>query len=150
MRGTHGVQGGGRGANALCPVFPTCISPRLTLHLIPVLPQHPTLLWPVKHSSNSLPPCCPTCKQGWCPLHSATSAGHEPVARLLISLSADVNAATAQQRTALHYAASKGQRELVELLLQHGALVRLDGPFGCALHAWAAASPSHPHLHCWL
>ncbi len=62
-------------------------------------------------------------KQGWRPLHSASSAGHEPVARLLISLGADVNAATAQQRTALHYAASKGQRELVELLLQHGAQV---------------------------
>lgn len=62
--------------------------------------------------------------QGWRPLHSATSAGHEPIARLLISLGADVNAATAQQRTALHYAASKGQRELVELLLQHGAQVR--------------------------
>lgn len=61
--------------------------------------------------------------QGWRPLHSASSAGHEPVARLLISLGADVNAATAQQRTACHYAASKGQRELVELLLQHGAQV---------------------------
>ena len=71
---------------------------------------------------------CSVCHaQGWRPLHSATSAGHEPVARLLISLGADVNAANAQQRTPLHYAASKGQRELVELLLQHGAQVRSPG-----------------------
>ena len=72
--------------------------------------------------ATATPPLPP--KQGWRPLHSATSAGHEPIARLLISLGAGVNAATAQQRTALHYAASKGQRELVELLLQHGAEVR--------------------------
>lgn len=44
-----------------------------------------------------------------------------------------MNASTAQQRTALHYAASKGQRELVELLLQHGAQVR--GWAACSLYA---------------
>ena len=61
------------------------------------------------------------------------------MARLLISLGADVNAATAQQRTALHYAASKGQRELVELLLQHGAQVRHSAKsMGCLLHELAA------------
>lgn len=83
--------------------------------------------------------CSPV--QGWRPLHSATSAGHEPIARLLISLGADVNAATAQQRTALHYAASKGQRELVELLLQHGAQVGLETEGGRRVWGPAAAHP---------
>ena len=59
--------------------------------------------------------------QGWTPLHTATSAGLEQIATLLVSLGADVNAATAQKRTPLHYAASKGQAALAALLLQGGA-----------------------------
>ena len=45
--------------------------------------------------------------QGWAPLHSAVSAGHEAVAALLLQQGADVHATTAGKRTALHYAASK-------------------------------------------
>ena len=72
---------------------------------------------PDAHPNLPLPPSL----QGWRPLHTATSAGHEPVVRLLISLGADVGTTTAQARTPLHYAASKGHRELVDVLLAHGA-----------------------------
>lgn len=61
--------------------------------------------------------------QGWSPLMSAVSAGHEPVVRMLLSLGANVNQATAQGRTSIHYAASKGRTEILRLLLQAGAKV---------------------------
>ena len=82
----------------------------------------------VGHRRHShLPPLRPTAcphlarLQGWTPLHTATSAGLEQIATLLISLGADVNASTAQKRTPLHYAASKGQAALAALLVQGGA-----------------------------
>lgn len=82
---------------------------------------------------------CFLAHQGWTPLHSAVSAGHEPVARLLLSLGADPNAATEQQRTSLHYAASKGQAALVQLLLQAGAAPGAKDSLGAtALHRAAA------------
>jgi len=42
--------------------------------------------------------------QGWTPLHSAVSAGHEGIVDLLITNGADVNAANSGGRTSLHYA----------------------------------------------
>ncbi|KAL6761148.1 ankyrin repeat-containing domain protein, partial [Haematococcus lacustris] len=44
--------------------------------------------------------------EGWTPLHSAVSAGHEPVVKELLKLGADVNSLTAGRRTPLHYAVS--------------------------------------------
>ena len=44
--------------------------------------------------------------QGWTPLHSAVSAGHNDVVQDLISLGADVNAANSSGQTPLHYAVS--------------------------------------------
>jgi Ankyrin repeats (3 copies) len=42
--------------------------------------------------------------QGWTPLHSAVSAGHDLVVERLIGVEADVNAATSGGQTPLHYA----------------------------------------------
>ena len=77
--------------------------------------------------------------QGWTPLHSAASAGHESVAALLVSLGAAASATTAQQRTPLHYAASKGQAGIVALLLGAGAPADARDATGTtALHRAAA------------
>jgi 26S proteasome non-ATPase regulatory subunit 10 len=59
--------------------------------------------------------------EGWTPLHSAISAGHEAAAALLLSLGAPADARTAQRRTPLHYAASRGRAPLVAALLAAGA-----------------------------
>ena len=45
--------------------------------------------------------------QGWTPLHSAVSAGHEDIAQELLAAGADVNAETGGKRTPLHYAVSR-------------------------------------------
>jgi Ankyrin repeats (3 copies) len=44
--------------------------------------------------------------QGWTPLHTAVSAGHDLVVERLIGVDADVNAVTSGGQTPLHYAAS--------------------------------------------
>ncbi|PSC71423.1 26S proteasome non-ATPase regulatory subunit 10 [Micractinium conductrix] len=78
-------------------------------------------------------------EEGWTPLHSAASAGHESVAALLVSLGAAASATTAQQRTPLHYAASKGQAGIVALLLGAGAPADARDATGTtALHRAAA------------
>jgi ankyrin repeat protein len=46
----------------------------------------------------------PSWLQGWGPLHSAASAGHEAVVEYLLKLGAEVDAVTSGQRTPLHYA----------------------------------------------
>jgi ankyrin repeat protein len=46
----------------------------------------------------------PSLMQGWTPLHSASSAGHERVVAALLSLAADPDLATSNGTTALHYA----------------------------------------------
>lgn len=43
-------------------------------------------------------------EQGWAPLHSAVSAGHEEIAQELLAAGADANAETSGKRTPLHYA----------------------------------------------
>lgn len=42
--------------------------------------------------------------QGWAPLHSAVSAGHDDIVSRLLSLEADVKLRTSGGQTALHYA----------------------------------------------
>ena len=59
----------------------------------------PLLVCHEKNSGN--------CKQGWAPLHSAVSAGHEEIAEELLGAGADVNAETSGKRTPLHYAVSQ-------------------------------------------
>lgn len=60
-------------------------------------------------------------EEGWTPLISAVSAGHEQVLQLLLSLGANANAKTSTGLTALHYAASKGRAPIAQRLLQAGA-----------------------------
>lgn len=54
----------------------------------------------------------------WTALTSAVSAGREDVVRCLLSLGAEVDAPTTSGRTPLHYACSKGQTVIAELLLK--------------------------------
>ena len=51
---------------------------------------------------------CPA--QGWAPLHSAVSAGHDDVVQRLLSAGADVGIRTSGGQTPLHYAV-RAQRD---------------------------------------
>ena len=80
---------------------------------------------------------------GWTPLMSAVSCGHEEICKLLLSLGADPSAVNKQGRTALHYAASKGRVGIIKLLLQSGAVATSKDCLGALpLHRAAAAGHS--------
>eukprot|EP00891_Asterochloris_glomerata_P008443 jgi/Astpho2/8443/Aster-x1518 len=68
--------------------------------------------------------------QGWTPLQSAVSAGHDQVAQRLLELHADPNTANSGGRTALHYTASKGRVAIISLLLKAGAKVNAQDSTG--------------------
>lgn len=95
------------------------------------------------------------CLQGWTPLHSAVSAGHELVVERLIGIDADVNAVTSGGQTPLHYAVSgcttwmahsgqisfdycdtlaelqlESEKRLRQVLRQHGTLSRPEHASG--------------------
>lgn len=55
------------------------------------------------------------------PLISATLAGQRAVAEALLAAGATVNSKDSQGKTALQYAGERGNKDLVELLQQHGA-----------------------------
>ena len=56
----------------------------------------------------------------WPPLHSAVNSSKQ-VVELLIANGANINAKDASGRTALHYAAREGHKEIVDLRRKHGA-----------------------------
>jgi cytohesin len=65
-------------------------------------------------------------RKGWplpgaTPLHDAVQTGHKHIAAMLIAKGADINAKDNMQQTALLLAERKGHKEVVELLLKHGA-----------------------------
>ena len=62
--------------------------------------------------------------QGWTPLHSAVSAGHDLVVERLIGVDADVNAVTSGGQTLLHYAASHPVQGLLRLQLDIRCLLQ--------------------------
>lgn len=62
--------------------------------------------------------------RGWMtgtPLHSAASANHAGIARILVAAGADPNARQSGGWTPLHSAAQNGNAQIVALLLEHGA-----------------------------
>ncbi|GLD93629.1 hypothetical protein PINS_up002221 [Pythium insidiosum] len=60
---------------------------------------------------------------GWTPLMCAAANGHVDVVTKLLSIGADVNAASKEGRTALHWAATRGMQRSVEVLLDSGAAI---------------------------
>ena len=81
--------------------------------------------------------------EGWSPLMSVVSCGHEDIVRLLLSLGADATSANKQGRTSLHYAASKGRVSIVKLLLAAGASPTVKDSLGALpLHRAAGAGRS--------
>lgn len=82
--------GGGRGLRAMC--LHVCLS-ATHIHQSNILKT--TLHFQLNKQTN---------KQGWTPLHSAASAGHEKAVAALLRLGAAVDAANSGGQTALHYA----------------------------------------------
>ncbi|GIL69535.1 hypothetical protein Vretimale_13554 [Volvox reticuliferus] len=78
--------------------------------------------------------------EGWTPLQSAASCGHEAVVDLLLQLGARVAETNSGGRTALHYAASKGKTGVVRQLLVAGAPANAaDATGSTPLHRAASA-----------
>lgn len=61
---------------------------------------------------------------------SACSAGHDNIARILITEGSDVNILNDQNRSSLHYACSKGLSNIVKLLIEYGANVHIADEHG--------------------
>eukprot|EP00041_Stephanoeca_diplocostata_P002313 m.25401 g.25401 ORF g.25401 m.25401 type:complete len:160 (+) comp13182_c1_seq2:103-582(+) len=55
---------------------------------------------------------------GYTPLHAAAIYGHTPIAELLLSNNANINAKDEGKATCLHYAAEVGQTAIVTLLVE--------------------------------
>jgi ankyrin repeat protein len=75
-------------------------------------------------------------KAGFTPLINATIAESLPIMKHLIDLGADVNARNADGASAIHFAASDGSLERLELLTKHGADLSCMSKAGTPLH-WA-------------
>lgn len=59
-------------------------------------------------------------EDGWTPLLSAASGGHEGAVQLLLGAGADACAVNSTKRSALHYAASKGHVRVAQILIEAG------------------------------
>jgi uncharacterized protein len=78
-----------------------------------------------------------TDERGWTALHWAARTGRLGTARRLLEAGAPINARDGHGRTALWAAAYEGHhREMVELLLEHGADATVRDMFGCGLLAY--------------
>jgi len=60
------------------------------------------------------------CMGGWRPIHEAARAGDIPMAKLLISKGADLDATTGDGDTALDCAVSSGEVRMIAFLLRRG------------------------------
>lgn len=56
-------------------------------------------------------------------LHSALGKGYLDILKLIINSGADINARSEKGETALHIATKRGDNNIVEYLLKHGAVV---------------------------
>lgn len=86
---------------------------------------------------------------GWTPLHYAASKGHTDTVRYLLSQQALVNAPAPDGTSPLMMAALAGGRELVDLLLQAGADVRMRNAQQLNAADWAI-SAGHEGLAAYL
>lgn len=70
-------------------------------------------------------------ESGWTPLLSAVSSEHTEVVKMLLETGrVDVKKKNETGRQAIHYAASKGNLEILSLLLQSGASVNARDKYG--------------------
>eukprot|EP00892_Ulva_mutabilis_P007741 jgi/Ulvmu1/5339/UM022_0133.1 len=69
-------------------------------------------------------------EDGWTPLLSAASGGHEGTIQLLLGAGADASAVNSTERSALHYAASKGHVRVAQILIEAGASVNATDTVG--------------------
>ncbi len=81
---------------------------------------------------------------GVAPLHSALSADHRAVAKLLIAHGANVNLAGSEGWTPLHYAAHNGDMDSVKMLLEKGA--KREAMAGGKTPAQMAVDAGHPNV----
>ncbi|KAL3818946.1 hypothetical protein ACJIZ3_004851 [Penstemon smallii] len=72
------------------------------------------------------------------PLHFAVLCQHVPVTRYLIRLGASSLLYNSKGYTPLHYAAEKGNEDILECLITNGAIIDHESETGTPLH-WAAA-----------
>lgn len=63
------------------------------------------------------------------PLHVAVLKQNEPIVRLLCRQPMDINLPASEGRTALGYAAQRGNREIVSLLLENGASAHISDQY---------------------
>lgn len=75
---------------------------------------------------------------GWTPLHCAACSGHDDIAGMLISSSADILSTGHQGETPLHVAASAAHAAVVKLLVEKGADVNTKTSTGETPLHWAA------------
>jgi ankyrin repeat protein len=67
-----------------------------------------------------------TTSEGWSPLIIAVNRGHKAIAKALVDVGANIEAAEwSAQNTALHIACLKGEKEIVELLATDATYERL-------------------------
>jgi len=82
---------------------------------------------------------------GWSALHEAVVHGVE-LTSLLLEAGANVNASSKLGYTPLHRAASKGLRDVVVLLVQHGADIHLKDAMGQSAREFAQDSGDQPTI----
>ncbi|HCO95235.1 MAG TPA: hypothetical protein DIU00_15005 [Phycisphaerales bacterium] len=79
-------------------------------------------------------------------LHEAAKSGKIADVKSFISKCADVNAKDASGRTALHYAARNGHKEIVEVLLEHGVDVNVGEKYYNGTAAEGAMGQNHKEI----
>src|SRR5262249_52434152 len=80
----------------------------------------------------------------------AAMQGNRELVRTLLKQAVDVNAAQGDGMTALHWAASKDDAEVAQLLLSAGANVRATTRLGGITPLWLAAQNGNAPVICML